>query len=101
MGGTIGQGIVAGLIFGAVAVATMIPMSFPNKRQAMLAAFASRFAIGFIVPNFGHPQLWLWGAVVGFLISLADAIVTRAWAPVLVLGTAGGAIIGAVFQWVL
>jgi hypothetical protein len=39
-------GVIAGLIFGAVDVALMLPMSFPDKRTALLAAFLSRFGIG-------------------------------------------------------
>jgi hypothetical protein len=34
------SGIVRGIIFGAVSVAVMLPMSFPDK----LAAFLNRFA---------------------------------------------------------
>ena len=33
------SGLVAGLIFGAISVATMLPMSFPDKNVALLAAF--------------------------------------------------------------
>ena len=33
-------------VFGLIAVATMIPLSFADKRAAMLSAFFSRFAIG-------------------------------------------------------
>ena len=39
----------SGLIFGAVAVALMLPMQFPDNRTALLGAFASRFAIGFTI----------------------------------------------------
>jgi hypothetical protein len=37
--------VISGLIFGAVAVALMWPMQFPDKRTALLGAFASRFAL--------------------------------------------------------
>jgi hypothetical protein len=81
--------------FGAVAVAIMLPMTFPDKRTALLAAFASRFAIGFLIPLLVMPIPGIAkGALVGFLISLPDAIVTKAYAPILILGTIGGAIIG-------
>jgi len=43
-------GLLCGLIFGAVDVALMLPMSFPDKRVALLAAFTSRFGIGFVIP---------------------------------------------------
>ena len=89
-------GLIAGLLFGAVDVALMIPMTFPDKKTAMLAAFASRFAIGFLiaVTRMAIPG-WARGALVGLLISIPDAIVTKAYAPILTSGVIGGAIIGA------
>jgi hypothetical protein len=42
-------GILCGLLFGAVSVATMIPLSFEDKRAAMLGAFINRFAIGIVI----------------------------------------------------
>ena len=35
-------GLIAGLLFGAIDVALMIPMHFADKTTAMLGAFASR-----------------------------------------------------------
>jgi hypothetical protein len=87
--------IVAGLVFGAVDVATMLPLSFPDKQTALLAAFSSRFAIGFLVPLAKLPLPgWAAGAAVGFLISLPDAIVTGAYAPIVATGLVGGVMIG-------
>ena len=89
-------GVVAGLVFGAVDAALMIPLSFPDKKTAIAAAFASRFAIGFLIAVTRMPiPGWAQGAVVGLLISIPDAIVTKAYAPILVTGVIGGAIIGA------
>ena len=88
-------GLLCGLIFGAVDVALMLPMSFPDKRTALLAAFASRFAIGFVIPLVQLPWPgWLVGLTIGLLLSLPDAIVTKAYAPILVFGALGGAVIG-------
>ena len=88
-------GVIAGLAFGSFAVAIMIPMEFPDKTTALLGAFASRFAIGFLVPLVKLPLPgWAIGAVVGLLVSLPDAIVTKAYAPILGLGLLGGLIIG-------
>jgi hypothetical protein len=39
-------GILCGLIFGGIDTAMMIPLSFPDKRAAMLGAFIARFAAG-------------------------------------------------------
>lgn len=88
-------GLVCGLIFGAVDVALMLPMSFPDKRTALLAAFASRFGIGFVIPlvQLQWPG-WLVGLTIGLLLSLPDAVVTKAYAPILLSGAVGGLIIG-------
>jgi len=92
-------GIIAGLIFGAVDVALMIPMTFADKKTAMLAAFTSRFAIGFLIGVTRMPVPgWARGAIVGLLISFPDAIVTKAYVPIFATGIAGGAIIGALAQ---
>ncbi len=88
-------GLLAGLIFGAVDVALMVPRSLPDKRTAMLAAFASRFAIGFLIAVTQMPlPPWARGAFVGLLISIPDAIVTKSYVPILASGVIGGAIIG-------
>ncbi len=39
---------------------------------------------------------WVRGVIVGLLISIPDAIVTKAYVPILVTGIIGGAIIGVV-----
>jgi hypothetical protein len=89
-------GLLCGLIFGAIDVALMLPMSFPDKRTALLAAFSSRFAIGLVIPLLQLPSWpgWLIGLVFGLLLSLPDAIVTKSYLPILMSGGIGGAIIG-------
>jgi hypothetical protein len=37
---------------------------------------------------------WLIGVVFGLLISLPDAIITKAYLPILIVGTLGGLVIG-------
>jgi hypothetical protein len=87
--------LICGFGFGTLAVALMLPMTFPNKRTALMAAFASRFAIGFLIPLLALPVAGVVkGALVGLLISLPDAIVTKAYVPILIVGVTGGAIIG-------
>jgi hypothetical protein len=87
--------VIAGIVFGAVAVATMLPLSFPDKRTALLGAFTDRFAVGLVI---GCVQLpwpgWAMGLVFGFLLSLPSAIITKAYPPILILGGLGGLIIG-------
>jgi hypothetical protein len=91
-------GLIAGLIFGAVDVALMLPMSFPDKRTALVAAFLSRFGIGLVIPLVNLPTWpgWLVGVTFGVLLSLPDAVVTKAYAPILISGAIGGLIIGGI-----
>jgi len=95
-------GVVAGLVFGALSVALMIPMSFPDKRAALSAAFVERFAIGLVI---GCVQLpwsgWLVGLAFGLLLSLPSALITKAYLPILGIGGLGGLIIGGIIHgWV-
>jgi hypothetical protein len=90
------QGLLSGFIFGMADVALMLPMSFPDKRAALLGAFLSRFGIGFVIPPINLPMWpgWLLGLVIGVLLSLPDAVITKAYGPILITGAMGGAIIG-------
>src|SRR2546430_13174774 len=91
-------GCIAGLIFGAVDVALMLPMSFPDKRTALIAAFLSRFGIGLVIPLVNLPTWpgWLVGVVFGILLRVPDAVVTKSYIPILIGGAVGGLIIGGV-----
>jgi len=88
-------GAICGVVFGAVSVATMIPLKFDDKTAAMTGAFINRFAVGFVI-GAAHLNLppWAQGLLFGLLLSLPDAIITKAYAPILVLGAVGGIIIG-------
>jgi len=94
-------GILLGLVAGAIAVGLMLPLTFPDKRAALGAAFVSRFAIGFLTANTALPvDAILAGAGIGLLISIPDALVTKAYVPILVMGTLlGGLCGGAVWLW--
>lgn len=84
-----------GLVFGALTVASMLPMSFPDKRSALLGAFFNRFAIGFVVVLIDIPcSGWLIGLTIGILLSLPPAIITKVYAPILGIGAVGGVVIG-------
>lgn len=97
--GNLTGGVISGLVFGAVVVATMLPMQFPDKKIALLAAFISRFGIGVVI---GCVQLpwpgWLIGVVFGLLLSIPDALITKAYAPILIIGTISGGIIGGILH---
>lgn len=88
-------GILCGLIFGAVDAGMMIPLSFPDKGAAILGAFIARFALGFVICNIRLPWPgWAVGLFLGILLSLPDAIITKAMVPILASGSVGGLIIG-------
>jgi hypothetical protein len=96
----INQGLVSGLIFGAISVAMMLPMSFPDKPAALLGAFLNRFAIGFVIGCVSLPAWpgWAIGLLFGVLLSLPSAVITKAYAPILIIGAIGGAVIGGVIH---
>lgn len=91
-------GLVCGLVFGLFSSLIMIPMKFDSKREkweALSSAFVDRFMIGLIVPNvtFGLDPI-ISGLFLGIGLSLPSAIITRAYTPIMVIGAAGGLIIG-------
>lgn len=88
-------GLIAGTAYGLLAVATMIPLSFPDKRAALLGAFLNRFAIGLLIPlvSVSAPP-WAIGLVLGILLSLPDGLITKAFAPIVGMGAVGGLLIG-------
>ncbi len=92
-------GTLCGVVYGALSVASMLPLAFPDKRAALLGAFINRFSIGFVIGAVRVPWPgWLSGLVFGLLLSLADAIITKAYAPIIVLGAIGGTLIGWIVQ---
>ena len=95
-------GVITGVLYGALSAASMLPLQFPDKRAALTGAFLNRLAIGIVIGAvIGAPQVvrtgappWGVGLVVGLLLSTADAVITKAYAPILIFGAIGGAIIG-------
>ena len=88
-------GVLLGLGIGVADVLIMLPLSFPDKRAALLGAFCARFALGFFAATVRlpmHPILT--GVLVGVLTSLPDAIITKAYAPIMITGVVFGAIAG-------
>ena len=90
-------GTICGLVYGVLSAASMIPLPFPDKTAALTGAFLNRFAIGFVIgaARLPLPQ-WAQGLVFGILLSLPDAIITKAYAPILILGAIGGLVIGVI-----
>lgn len=94
-------GILGGVIFGVAAVLSMLPLEFSDKRAALTAAFLNRFAIGFAIgaAHLAWPG-WAVGLTFGLLLSVPEAIITKAWGPIIGMGTVGGVLIGlAVSHW--
>jgi hypothetical protein len=90
-------GLICGLVFGGLDSAMMLPLSFPDKRAALLGAFIARFGLGFVICNVKLPWPgWIVGLLFGILLSLPDAIITKAMVPILVSGAIGGLIIGVI-----
>ncbi len=88
-------GVVCGLVFGVIDICIMLPMTFPDKRAAITAAFIARFGIGFAIGAARLPWPgWLVGLVFGLLLSVPDAIITKAYAPIIGMGALGGTLIG-------
>ena len=90
-------GVVCGLVFGVIDIAIMMPMTFPDKKAAITAAFIARFAIGFVIGSARLPLPgWAVGLLFGLLLSIPDAIITKAYAPIIGMGAVGGIIIGVI-----
>ena len=95
-------GLLAGVIYGALSAASMLPLQFPDKRAALVGAFLNRLAIGVAIgASVGSPQIvalrlpaWAIGLALGVLLSAADAVITKSYTPILVLGAIGGSLIG-------
>ena len=88
-------GVICGIVFGIISVATMIPLKFEDKKAAMTGAFANRFAVGFVIGATTLPlPMWASGLLFGLLLSLPDAIITKSWIPIMTLGAIGGVLCG-------
>lgn len=88
-------GVLLGVGIGIVDVLMMLPLTFPDKRAALLGAFCSRFALGFFVATVRLPlPPLISGVLVGILTSLPDAIITKTYAPILITGIVFGAVAG-------
>jgi hypothetical protein len=89
------KGVIAGLAFGIASIVPMFFMEFEDKKKAIVASFINRFAIGFIIFNIDLPMVgWLKGLVIGSVLSLPDALITKAFKPIMGLGIIGGIICG-------
>jgi hypothetical protein len=88
-------GVICGLIFGAIDITIMLPMSFPDKKAAITAAFIARFGIGFVIGAVRLPWPgWATGLCFGLLLSIPDALITKAYGPIIGVGALGGIVIG-------
>jgi hypothetical protein len=89
------KGLIAGVVFGIVTVAIMLPLKLEDKRTVLVASFISRFSIGFLIAIVALPGPgWLGGIIVGLFLSLPQALLTRMYGPIIGNGVIGGAIFG-------
>jgi hypothetical protein len=90
-------GIICGLVFGVIDIGIMLPMTLPDKKTAITAAFIARFGIGFVIGAVRLPwQGWAVGLCFGLLLSTPDALITKAYGPIIGMGAIGGTIIGVI-----
>ena len=88
-------GLLLGVVIGVVDVLLMLPLTFPDKRAALLGAFCARFALGFFAATVRLPVPPIAvGVLVGVITSLPDAIITKAYVPIMVTGVIFGAVAG-------
>lgn len=94
-------GVLLGLAVGIADVLLMLPLAFPDKRAALIGAFCARFALGFFAATVRLPLPPVAsGVLVGLLTSVPDAVITKAYAPILITGTVFGALAGwVVARW--
>jgi hypothetical protein len=99
----INLGVLLGVCIGIADVLLMLPMSFPDKTAALAGAFCARFALGFFAATVRLPMNAVaTGVLVGVITSLPDAIITKAYAPIMITGLIFGAIAGwIVGRWAL
>src|SRR4051794_10188630 len=85
--------------FWVVAVLPVLKMTFPDKRAAVSGAFINRFAVGLLIPN-ALPMMdpIVRGLLIGILLSLPDAIITKSYMPIMGLGILGGLMLGIVVK---
>jgi hypothetical protein len=95
-------GLVAGLVFGTLAIAPMFKMTFADKRAAISAAFIERFTIALVIALVALPwPRWGVGVLFGTLLSIPSALITKAYLPIVLLGALGGLIVGLVYPFVV
>ncbi|MBM7692231.1 ascorbate-specific PTS system EIIC-type component UlaA [Peribacillus deserti] len=83
-------GIISGLIFGLLSVIIMLPMKFEDKLIAIIGSFINRFTIGFLISVTVLSMYgWTKGILIGLLISLPDALITKAYLPIIGIGIIG------------
>lgn len=89
------KGIIAGIVFGILDILPMLSMQFSDKLAAVSGAFISRFAIGLLIftADLGMGKVAS-GLLIGLMLSLPDALITKNYGPIIGSGVVGGAIIG-------
>ena len=98
--------LVAGAVFGSVSAGSMVKIEVPSreaKRDAVIAGFVDRFLIGFVVGPVASgldANALLIGALLGLGLSVPSALITKAYVPILIIGTIGGLAVGIAYEFV-
>ena len=91
--------LLTGLAFGILDIIPMFFMDLQDREIAIASAFINRFAIGFIIPLLNLRLAgWQKGILIGFLLSMPDALITKAYIPILSFGIIGGLLVGIVTE---
>ena len=98
-------GIVFGVGFAALDLVTMARLRWSDRRykvEALTAAVIERFMIGLLIPttDLGTPR-WLTGVILGIMLSLPSALLTKAYQPLIGMGIVAGLVLGIAAQILL
>jgi len=91
-------GVILGIVFGVIDVLLTLRHG-QQSTTALLQAFSSRFALGFLGTNLVlpmHPVIT--GMLVGILVSLPDAFGLKAYAGIIGSGIVFGALVGVIVK---
>lgn len=95
--------LITGLVFGTVSAGSMVKLEAPSareKREAIAAAFVDRFVLGFVIGPVARgldASALLIGVLLGLGLSVPAALISRAYVPILAIGTIGGLGVGVAY----
>jgi hypothetical protein len=80
-------GMICGLVFGAIDIGIMLPMGFPDKKGRNNRGFHCAVWVGFVIGAARLPWPgWAVRLCFGLLLSIPDALITKAYGPIIGMG---------------